>query len=171
MTPKIKYCTRPVFSITHTVSTIAGSATSIEHRTMLLYDRTCTKISVDSARKHIFSTKARSMDAIPPTAAALVQHTKRLYTKVGMCGDRRMSVIQNYLLQRPVDGIMHWHKSATKGWEPLWTLLPEAAASCSELLRCGCQKWCRGLCKCVRAALKFTSLCRCSGNCEHNDSN
>uniref|UniRef100_UPI00358E7494 uncharacterized protein n=1 Tax=Myxine glutinosa TaxID=7769 RepID=UPI00358E7494 len=67
--------------------------------------------------------------------------------------------------------IPSWQKSAMQGWQPVWTTLPEAVASCSELLRCGCQKGCRGLCKCVRAALKCTSLCRCSGNCDHNEGN
>ena len=43
----------------------------------------------------------------------------------------------------------------------MWTLLPEAAVSCSELLRCGCKKGCKGLCKCVIANLKCTSLCHC----------
>ena len=62
-----------------------------------------------------------------------------------------------------------WSKNPTRGWEPMWTLLPEAAVSCSELLKCGCKKGCRGLCKCVKANLKCTSLCHCCGNCEHSD--
>lgn len=37
---------------------------------------------------------------------------------------------------------------------------------------CGFQKGYRWwLCKCQEAALKCTSLCRCSGNCEHKNSN
>lgn len=44
--------------------------------------------------------------------------------------------------------------SATQGWKPRWTGLPEAAALCSELLRCGYQKGCRGLCKCVKGLLR-----------------
>ena len=54
-----------------------------------------------------------------------------------------------------------WSKNPTRGWEPMWTLLPEAAVSCSEVLRCGCKKGCRGLCKCVKANLMCTSLCHC----------
>ena len=62
-----------------------------------------------------------------------------------------------------------WSKNPTRVWEPMWTLLPQAAVSCSDLLRCGCKKGCRGLCKCVKANLKCTSLCHCCGNWEHSD--
>ena len=44
---------------------------------VLLYDRTYTETTVNMARKHIFTTKGRSMDNLPPTRAALLQHTKR----------------------------------------------------------------------------------------------
>ena len=45
----------------------------------------------------------------------------------------------------------------------------DAAVSCSVLLRCGCKKGCRGLCKCVKANLKCTSPCHCCDNCKHSD--
>ena len=48
----------------------------LEIYVVLLYDRTCTETTVDSARKHIFCSKARSIEAMPPTGAALLQHTK-----------------------------------------------------------------------------------------------
>ena len=51
-----------------------------------------------------------------------------------------------------------WKKGATQEWEPLWTLLPEAAVSCSELLRCGCVKGCRTHCKCVKIDIKVHDL-------------
>ena len=40
-------------------------------------DHTCTETTVNLARKHIFTTKGRSMDNLPPTRAALLQLTKR----------------------------------------------------------------------------------------------
>lgn len=137
----------------------------VESYVILLYDRTCTESSVDSARKYMFAAKARSIDAIPPTQAALLQHTKRAILQGGYIWGQ--AHIRSPDIPSPES--WGWKKSPKNGWEPLWTLLPEAAISCSELLRCGCQKGCRGHCKCVRAQLKCTSLCRCNGNCEHND--
>ena len=45
---------------------------------VLLCNRTSTETTVDSARKHIFCSNARSIEAIPPTGAALFQPTKRV---------------------------------------------------------------------------------------------
>ena len=134
---------------------------------VLLYDRTCTETTANLARKHIFTTKGRSMDNLPPTRAALLQHTKRAVYQGGYVWGQ--TFVRCPFISSPET--YSWQKSETQGWQQLWTLLPEAVASCSELLNCGCKKGCRGLCKCVRAALKCTSLCHCSGNCDHNNSN
>ncbi|GFO25215.1 hypothetical protein PoB_005172000 [Plakobranchus ocellatus] len=53
------------------------SSLFLEAYVVLLYDCTCTETTVDAARKNIFTTKDRSMDNIPPTKAALLQHIKR----------------------------------------------------------------------------------------------
>ena len=159
----------PVFSALFTDPTTFNDEhmSVLETYVVLMYDRTCTETTVDSARKHIFTTKARSIDAIPPTGAALLQHTKRAIYQGGHVWGQ--ALIRSPVVPSPET--CGWQKSATQGWQPLWTTLPEAVASCSELLRCGCLKGCRGLCKCVRAALKCTSLCRCSGDCDHNTCN
>ena len=52
---------------------------------VLLYDRTSTKIQVNEARKQLFAQKGRSIEAIPPTQAALVQHTRRAAYQGGHC--------------------------------------------------------------------------------------
>ena len=122
--------------------------------------------TVDSARKHMFTLKARPIDAIPPTRAALLQHARRATYQ----GGRVWGQAQVRDPDLPSPESWGWSKNPTRGWEPMWTLLPEAAVSCSELLRCGCKKGCRGLCKYyVKANLKCTSLCHCCGNCEHSD--
>lgn len=116
----------------------------------LLYDRTSTETTVDSARKHMFTTKARSIDNIPPTAAALLQHAKRAVYQGGYVWGQ--CLVRNPDLPSPES--WGWRKTVTNEWEPLGILLPEAAVSCSELLQCGCKKGCRGHCKCVKANLK-----------------
>ena len=49
----------------------------LERFVVLMYDKTSEKIKVNDARKQLFSTKGRSLESIPPTRAALIQHTKR----------------------------------------------------------------------------------------------
>lgn len=128
---------------------------------ILLYDRTCSKTSVDAARMHMFTTKGRPIDAIPPTLAALLQHTKRAIHQAAFVWGQMFVRCPDV----PSPGSWGWRKGKSMKWEPLWTVLPEAAASCSELLRCACQKSCSGRCKCLKAALKCTTLCRCGGSC------
>ena len=50
---------------------------------VLMYDRSSTAVSVDEARLDMFARKQRSYEAIPPTRAALLQHTKRAAYQAG----------------------------------------------------------------------------------------
>ncbi len=50
---------------------------SLERFTVLMYDRTSESNSVNEVRKHLFTAKGRTLQNIPPTAAALEQHVKR----------------------------------------------------------------------------------------------
>ena len=44
----------------------------LERFVVLLYDRTSTKMRVNEAREQRFSQKAKSIESIPPTQAALI---------------------------------------------------------------------------------------------------
>ena len=44
---------------------------------VLLYSRTCDLNNVNEARKQLFSQGSRTLENIPPTEAALLQHCKR----------------------------------------------------------------------------------------------
>ena len=61
-----------------------------------------------------------------------------------------------------------WTKSVDNEWKPLWSLLPEAAEACAELIKCSCklERGCRGRCKCAKANLKCTVRCKCGDDCE-----
>ena len=50
-------------------------------------------------------------------------------------------------------------------WKPVWTLLPEVARACQELLKCDCKSlpFCSKKCKCRDAGLSCTGLCYCGG--------
>ena len=134
---------------------------------VLLYDRTCTETTVNLARKHIFPPKADLWTTYHHQMQPCSSTQKRAVYQGGYVWGQAL-VRCPFIPSPETNG---WQKTTTQGWQQFWTLLPEAVASCSELLKCGCKKGCRGLCKCVRAALKCTSLCHCSGNCDHNDSN
>ena len=52
-----------------------------------------------------------------------------------------------------------WTRPASGVWKPVWTLLPEVAKACQELLKCGCksQPLCTRRCKYKDAGLPCTS--------------
>ena len=138
-----------------------GVMTTLERFTILLYDRTSQLQSLNEARKHLFTTKSRTMESIPPTKAALIEHSKRAVLQGGHCWGQLQTAVQNL----PCPTNWGWNR-ADDLFIPFWTRLPEASESCRELLRCGCKKGYRGHCKCAKAALKCTALCQCGGDCD-----
>ena len=136
-----------------------SSMSLLEQFVVLLYDRTSDLVKVNDARKWLFTQRSRSMENIPPTQAALTQHIKRASYQA-YCWNMAMCLVPE--LPNPED--WGWWKD-DRGWHPLWTTLPEASESCRELVHCGCKKGCTMRCKCVKAALKCTLLCSCSGEC------
>ena len=48
-------------------------------------------------------------------------------------------------------------------WKPKWLTLPPAADACRATIRCGCVKGCKGQCRCFKAELPCTKLCKCGG--------
>ena len=57
----------------------------LERFVVLMYDRTSSQESVNQARKELFTKKDRAIDGLPPTQAALKQHTKRAAYQAGHC--------------------------------------------------------------------------------------
>ena len=57
----------------------------LERFVILMYDRTSNKTNFNEARKQLFAQKSRAYDAIPPTRAALLQHTNRAAYQAGHC--------------------------------------------------------------------------------------
>ena len=128
--------------------------------TILLYDRTSTCTNINEAHKQLFAIKGRTIGNIPPTKAALEQHIKRAIYQGGFVWGQLFEIAPAL----PSPSAYGW--AYADGWMPLWTMLPEASNSCRELICCGCKKDCRGRCKCVKAVLKCTALCKYGGLCE-----
>eukprot|EP00112_Aurelia_sp_Birch-Aquarium-sp1_P018593 Seg4456.3 transcript_id=Seg4456.3/GoldUCD/mRNA.D3Y31 product="hypothetical protein" protein_id=Seg4456.3/GoldUCD/D3Y31 len=136
----------------------------LERYVVLLYDRTSTCQSVDDTRKHCFARKGRSIDIIPPTSAALLRHTKRAAYQNGHIWGQCLVPAQEI----PCPSEWGWTKNSRDLWEPFWTILPQASATCQGLLKCGCkvEKGSRGRCKCIKAEMLCTALCGCGGDCD-----
>ena len=136
----------------------------LEHFVALMYDKTCSSIGLDEARKELFTRKGRPIDLIPPTSAAFLQHVKRSAFQAGHIWGQML--VPAPTLPSPVD--WGWMKSSSDSWEPRWSTLPQASRCCLEFLKCGCrpEKGCRGRCKCVRAEVLCTALCKCGGDCD-----
>ena len=90
----------------------------LERFVILLYDRTSPLTNIDETILDL-SRKGRSMEAIPPTRAALLQHTKRAVYQGGHCWGKAMD--RNLIMPSPKD----WGWFDPPQWKPLWTTLPE----------------------------------------------
>ena len=119
---------------------------------------------VNECRLALFSKKNRALDGMPPTEAALFQHTLRAAYQGGQVWGQ--STIANPELPDP----------CTFGWikeegifKPMWTTLPSASVSCDELVSCKCKISCKGLCRCYRSSLPCTTLCACDGDCRKQE--
>lgn len=133
----------------------------LERFTVLLYDRTSRFETVNEARQDLFSRKSRPIENIPPTREALVQHTKRAVLQ----GSYIWS--QTLLTQPVIPCPSRWGwKRDGDNWTPYWTTLNRLQDACQQLIRCGCKIACKGRCKCKKAELPCTGLCKCSGECE-----
>lgn len=145
-----------------TPSSVDAQMEVLERFVVLLYDRTSSVEKVNEARKQLFSQKGRQMDGLPPSRAALEEHTKRAAYQAGHVWAQMINAVPKL----PSPSEWGWLQRNTGGWEVKWTVLPEASRACRQLLRCGCKKGCRGQCKCVKAALPCTALCLCGGLCD-----
>jgi len=132
---------------------------ALEQFVIIMYDKTSKHIDVNKLRKHLFSKSSTAMDRLPPTREALRQHALRA------CIQSQLWSSSNIPMLPELDASKFgWHR-VDEHWLPYWSNLPEAAASCRELIRCGCKTVCSGRCSCVKAELNCTELCGCKGSC------
>lgn len=128
----------------------------LERFVILMYDRSSTVDSVDDARLDLFARKLRPYEAIPPTRAALIQHTKRAAYQAGWVWAQ--ACLSQPKVESPAD--WGWEKIGDE-WKVFWTTKTPIAKNCEQLTKCGCQSVCCGRCKCYRLGLTCTALCSC----------
>ena len=153
--------TRALLALAHTPNMIQEQCLhTIERFVILVYDRTSTSTEVNKAKKKLFA-KTSSVPRIPLTYASLEQHVKRATYQGGhvwgqaLCPDPVL----------PSPDSWGWTKTEGGLFEPYWTTLEEALKTYYELISCGCKKGCKTNCKCKKAGLKCTALCKCEGEC------
>ncbi len=134
---------------------------TIERFVILMYEKSSQDVNVDIARQRLFAKKP-SVQAIPPTRAALEQHIKRATYQGGHVWGQ--TLLSEPELPSPSD--WGWIRTEKGHFVPHWTSLPEASKTCYELISCKCKKGCKKRCKCKKASLKCTALCLCEGQCE-----
>ena len=138
----------------------------LEHFTVILYDKTSDLEHVNEARKVLFCQKERTMEKLPPTQDALLQHTKRVAFQAGIwCSSN-----QTMLNAPPPEG-WGWTITEEKIWTPVWNTLPLTSKACSELVKCACKSisGCGTRCVCKKAGWNCTELCKC--HCLASESN
>ena len=128
----------------------------LEHFTIVMYDKTSSLERVDEARKEIFCQKGKTMERLPPTQDALLQHVKRVAYQAGIWCTSEQSEQHT-----PPEGWGWTLEEDSQSWVPVWNTLPMASKACSELVKCGCksQKGCGARCACRKANWKCTELC------------
>ena len=138
----------------------------LEHFHIIMYSKSCSSVTVNQARQQLFSHGLRSLEAIPPTQAALFEHGKRSISQACFIWKQAATCHQEV----PNYTSWGWEVDVkTKQWVPFWTVLADTSKACAVLFHCGCQKACRGLCKRSKARVRCTPLCKCEGGCVSNE--
>ena len=141
------------------VAVVENEMAILEEFTVSLYSKKLETKCVNEARELLFSQGKRSIENLPPTKNALVQHALRSAYQAGIIWGQSL----NPLPDLPSPSLFGWEKETEEsGWNPTWTDLPEASKVCRELIKCSCKKKCGGRCKCTKLQLKCSKLCSCS---------
>ena len=131
----------------------------LECFTVVVYDKTSCLVSVDEVRKELFCQKNRTMENIPPTQDALLQHCKRVAYQAGIWTTSDLAQPQ-----APTPEGHGWTLDRnSQSWLPVWSTLPVSSKACSELVKCGCKSvnGCGARCSCRKAKWKCMELCSC----------
>ena len=116
------------------------------HDTAVLYDNTSSLESVNEQRRELFCQKNRTMENIPPTQDALLQHSKHVAYQSEIWTTSDLAQQQTPSLE----GHGWTFDRESQSWLPVWSTPPLSSIACSELVKCGCKsdKGCCARCLC-----------------------
>lgn len=136
----------------------------LERFIIIMYSKGCGLTEMNKTRKYLFMSGKKTLETIPPTQAAFVEHVKRSLLQASFYWNNATTAQMDI----PDFDKWGWQKDNRGNWIPFWTPLDDVSKACSMLLQCGCEKSCTGNCKCCRAGVQCTSFCRCEGGCINN---
>ena len=87
----------------------------LERFIVIMYDRSSICTNLNEARKDLFARKGRSIEAIPSTADAFLQHAKRAVYQAAYCWAQCLSP----RFDLPSPSQWGWHKQADEKWKHL----------------------------------------------------
>ena len=137
----------------HIPSTVESQTfQSLEHYTVVLYNKTSSLESVNEAWRELFCQKNGTVENIPPTQDTLLQYSKHVAYHAGIWKQTPSPEGHGWTFDRE-----------SQSWVPVWSTLPLSSIACSELVKCGCKsdKGCGARCSCRKAQWKCTELCSC----------
>ena len=104
---------------------------ALQRFVVLMYDRSSPCQNVNQCRRILYTRRNRSIENIPPTADALLQHTLRAALQAHIWTECLCPNAVNY---SPAD----WGWKSVDGvrFEPLWSTLPDVTKYCRELIAC-----------------------------------
>ena len=129
----------------------------IERLILLVYEKTSTSLSINQTRRELFCLKNVTMERMPPTQNALLQHTKRAVYQAFIWVT---STQVQQMIPFPRD--YGWGQ-VDNVWSLLWLTVPELSKPCQNLIKCTCKGDCSN-CKCGKANLKRSPRCNCNCN-------
>ena len=119
---------------------------------------------VDGARMELFCQENKSMENIPLTSDALLQHAKRAAYQASVWAS-----IHNFQQNRATPDSWGWNwDEHGKEWIPVWTTQPITFTACMEQVKCSCKSE-KGVEPDVVARWSCTNLCKCNCLLENCD--
>ena len=127
----------------------------LERLTVVLYDKSSPSNSINETRRSLFCHENRTMEKLPPTQDALLQHVKRVVFQAGIWTS---STRANQDIPSPQD--FGWTKDSGS-WLPVWMTISDVSKACQKLVKCSCKGNC-STCKCGKANIDCSPLCKCN---------
>eukprot|EP00734_Pompholyxophrys_sp_LG126_P000123 Pompholyxophrys_sp_v1_NODE_11_length_5290_cov_18.520778.p5 type:complete len:143 gc:universal NODE_11_length_5290_cov_18.520778:4240-4668(+) len=130
----------------------------IEKFVVVAYDKGSDSNSVNETRQRLFCQENRDIERIPPTQAALFQHTLRAIYQAGVW-------VRSDLAESKLSSPDEWGWCLIDGkWSPVWSNEFDMSQASGAFIKCGCKTTdgCKKKqCKCKKHQLSCTELCKC----------
>ena len=113
--------------------------------------------SIQELRWLLYSHKQAEGENLPPTLGAFIEHIKRAHY-MALIWNRNLCSFQR--LPSP-EGYGWKYDEQTRMYEPIMTQIPPAPIAVIDLVKCNCEKGCKGRCSCYKNELPCTEVCGC----------